>query len=75
MSEELLPYPFCGSEAYFIEQDCGDYPCRNGEKWDIGCETEGCIVWDGLGYFQTKEWLTKVWNRRALRVMDRAVAI
>ena len=54
MSEELLPCPFVAVRRTLLSGIAVIIHVAT-VKWDIGCETEGCIVWDGLGYFQTKE--------------------
>ena len=53
---ELLPCPFCGSEAHTIE------PARYGKSWGVRCE---CGAFLGFEYTEAEAIAT--WNSRAER--------
>jgi hypothetical protein len=59
---KLLPCPFCGNDAKFIEQ-FDEYAVGIG--YDVGCGTPGCIAQDGLDWIEKRAAIAEMWNRRA----------
>ena len=65
MSEEIKPCPFCGKKAELFERDISDFPGEpEDEKWDIRCKTLDCYMEYGGDFYDTKEGITKRWNKR-----------
>lgn len=52
----LLPCPFCGSAAKWIDRD--------GWGWDASCENKDCIASSGFDWYLSKELIAPMWNRR-----------
>lgn len=52
----LLPCPFCGYSAKWIDRD--------GWGWDAGCDNKDCIAYAGFDWYLTKELIAPMWNRR-----------
>ncbi len=54
MSEKLKPCPFCGSEAFLINE---------GKFWAADCENIDCII-RRTRYYITEQEAVEAWNRR-----------
>lgn len=59
MSEELKPCPFCGGEAH-LKSFAGFY----GHTYSVGCPDSGCMGFEILAVYKTKEDAAAAWNRR-----------
>jgi len=69
MSADLLPCPFCGSSARFIERKCDK------TKYGVGCSNDGCIIYlpedvklrelhNYVWVYADKQDMINGWNRR-----------
>lgn len=63
---ELLPCPFCGSEAITF-QIPDESPYRHPGLWVVGCETEDCFgnYNHVTMVFSSEETAAEAWNTRA----------
>lgn len=60
----LLPCPFCGSEAAIKENTFLD-SCFSDPQYDIMCTNKDCYLCDGADWmFNTKEEAAILWNKR-----------
>jgi len=58
MSVELLPCPFCGSQAYVSEDQSSDYDVH--WTWHVDCTGCGATI----DFKSTKEQAVNAWNSR-----------
>lgn len=54
---ELLPCPFCGSKAEFIEHS-------SGVTYDVCCAQSGCYLEEGADWYLDKAEAVAMWNTR-----------
>lgn len=67
----LLPCPFCGGKATWIERL---HSSGRIAGYDIACDGYECMAADGFDWVMDKASLAKMWNRRAGKASIRAEA-
>ena len=58
---ELLPCPFCGGEAYAVQNDGWYVACGYCEEVFLGVDIK-----DGFGMYKSEEIVVKHWNSRLI---------
>ena len=62
---ELLPCPFCGSEAEKLVKTRNDSDYLNYHIYDVGCTNDECYLCEGADWaFDNFEEVAKFWNTR-----------
>lgn len=62
LSEDLLPCPFCGTDAEIIHRGTNN-PMDN--NWTVGCQSSDCFIGvDGVDWYLPKAVAVKWWNTR-----------
>lgn len=65
MSEQnLLPCPFCGSEAKIFDCDWSQISDSNEVTYSPGCTNYDCIAYGNIANYDTPEEAAKAWNKR-----------
>ena len=62
---ELKPCPFCGSKAELIDRTYYEHDDQKPECFDVRCTNNGCYLDEGADYWNYKDEVIELWNKRA----------
>lgn len=63
-SVDLKPCPFCGGDADIMYKN-SPYDCRGTIYFDVRCTNNGCYLDEGADYWNYKNEVIELWNKRA----------
>ncbi len=59
---ELLPCPFCGADAEFVDRK--PEHSKETQRWDVCCAEFDCFLSGGADWYLERGEAVRLWNKR-----------